>query len=201
MERLAILLRFNFNGIGQDMPEMMPEITWLNMSGDVTIRWSPENKKEVLKLVRAKMREGYSFFVLKPVLFGLLPNRHVELKREEDLEGAVGVVMPDDSVKRLMGDLGDVQVEELVKKGTVQLVPKAKMTTGAPKPVKGKPNLRLVGGKAVEFLKREVLADPAEPVRTLSTNEKPVREISHRATTAEEVVESRSVAIRPIVGG
>jgi hypothetical protein len=42
---------------------IQPSITWLNMTGDVTITWDEQNKEAVLELVRAKMKQGYTFFI------------------------------------------------------------------------------------------------------------------------------------------
>lgn len=44
-----------------------PSITFLNMSGDVTITWDEKNRAQVEELVASKMAEGYSFFIVRPV--------------------------------------------------------------------------------------------------------------------------------------
>ena len=58
---------------------LQPSITWLNMSGDVTITWDATNRERILALVREKMNQGYTFFILKPRAFKLLGQKKVKL--------------------------------------------------------------------------------------------------------------------------
>ncbi len=42
-----------------------PAITLLNRSGDITISWDDEDQDKVEELVRKKMAQGYSFFIVR----------------------------------------------------------------------------------------------------------------------------------------
>lgn len=138
-----------------ELEAQLPGITWLNMSGDVTITWTPENEAHIKDLVERKMKEGYSFFVLKPRCLALLGKKKVKLTDATLLDGAVGVVVPDNVVESFVNQMGDHDVGTAVKSGKARL---AKAPSGQ-------------------------------------------NETLHRARSADEVVRSQSVAVRPIVGG
>lgn len=135
--------------------EFQPGITWLNMSGDVTVTWTKENEQHIKELVERKMKEGYSFFVLKPRMLSIMGNKKVKLEDPQMLDGAVGVVVPDKVLESFVDRLGDADVGQAVH-----------------------------GGKAV-----------------LAKAPKGDHETVKRATCAQEVVRSQSVAVRPIVAG
>ena len=105
----------------QEQVVMQPAITFLNMSGDVTISWTKENRVHVHELVKRKMAEGYSFFILQPRMLSLLGNKKVRLTHESQLDKAVGVVVPDEAVNAIVSGLGDPDLEEAVKKGQARL--------------------------------------------------------------------------------
>ena len=133
-------------------------ITWLNMTGDITITWDDESKDHILELVRQKMAQGYSFFVITPRSLPVLGTKKVKLTSEDQLDKATGVVVPDSQARAMLakiGSLDDNEVRAAVQKGKARLtlVPKGEHQT------------------------------------------------THRAKTAEEVVKSQSVAVRPVVGG
>lgn len=44
---------------------IQPSIRFLNITGDITISWDDEDKDAVKALVEEKMREGYSFFIVR----------------------------------------------------------------------------------------------------------------------------------------
>lgn len=144
------------NAISEQAAEVLPAITFLNMSGDVTITWDESNRAHVQELVKRKMQEGYSFFILKPRALAFLGNKKVALKNASQLDSAVGVVVPDAAVESIVSNLGDADVENAVRSGQARLA-------AAPKG-SGKDAVR-------------------------------------RAQTASEVLESQSMAVRPIVGG
>lgn len=45
--------------------KFQPSITFLNQSGDITITWEPEKDEEMKKMIKAKMDQGFSFFIVK----------------------------------------------------------------------------------------------------------------------------------------
>ena len=108
-----------------------PSITWLNMSGDVTLTWDESNREQILALVNRKMKEGYSFFVLTPRFISVLGNKKSKLTNASQLDNAVGVVVPDSQVAAIVKHLGDPDLETAVQKGTAHLhsAPKSNLNT------------------------------------------------------------------------
>lgn len=106
----------------------VPSITWLNMSGDVTITWDEVNREAILALVKQKMAAGYSFFVVTPRIFSIFGNKSVKLTDPRQLDKAVGVVVPDDQVSSIVANLGDVDVEQVVNSGAAALVQSKKVS-------------------------------------------------------------------------
>lgn len=99
---------------------LAPSITFLNMSGDVTISWRPEEKLKVADMVERKMKEGYSFFIVSDPLSPTPPGRKREVQNGGDLYkdgvGAVrinpsvnGKVLADEELARAM-DAGIIYV-------------------------------------------------------------------------------------------
>ncbi len=119
---------------GDALPEgFAPAITWLNMSGDVTITWDAENRERVLELVRAKMAEGYAFFVITPRLLPFLGNKKTLLTDPGQLDRVKAVVVPDDQVESLVARLGDKDVARAVAAGAAHIgrAPRAANATAA----------------------------------------------------------------------
>jgi len=121
--------------------QFQPGITWLNMSGDVTITWDDSNREAILELVRQKLKQGYAFFIITPRFLPMFGNKQVKLTDPAQLDKAVGVVVADDQVADIVGKLapataqtkrlGDDDVERVVRNGQAELanVPKAKLET------------------------------------------------------------------------
>jgi hypothetical protein len=135
-----------------------PAITWLNMSGDVTITWDDANRDAIKALIIEKMAQKYSFFIITPRFFPIFGNKQVKLTDPKQLENALGVVVPDSQLSEIAGQLGsvgDADLDTALRSGNAQLAtaPKTKL------------------------------------------------EMTRRATTADEVLQHQSVAIRPITGG
>lgn len=108
------------------LSEGQPAITWLNMSGDVTITWDKANEEAMLALIQQKMDEGYSFFLVKPRLFGLLGSRKVPLRSARDARAAAKVVAEDQLVGHAVSRICDAQVEAALQSNVARLVPNAK---------------------------------------------------------------------------
>lgn len=101
-----------------------PAITFLNMTGDVTISWDETNREVMLKLVEEKMEQGYSFFILKPRLFGILGTKRVPADSIQQVRQAGQVVVDDATAGQMLrsAKLDDPQVEAAVSKGHANLV-------------------------------------------------------------------------------
>lgn len=104
--------------LGDDQPVA---ITWLNMSGDVTITWDDTNKEAIIALVREKMAQGYSFFILKPRALKVFGNSKKRLTDPAQLDTACGVVVPDSQVQAIVDGLGDKEVQATVRGGSARL--------------------------------------------------------------------------------
>jgi hypothetical protein len=99
-------------------------ITFLNMSGDVTITWDASNEAEILELVRQKMAQGYSFFILKKRSLGPipLPAKKVEATSIAQVAQAGHAVLRDKEVTRMVKtSLGDDAVDRAVQNGSARL--------------------------------------------------------------------------------
>lgn len=116
--------------------EAQPSITWLNMTGDVSITWDDSNRDAVMELVKKKMAQGYSFFVIKPRALRVLGTKKEPLKKPEQLKNACGVVVPDSQVQSMLADMAqtsakvdDADIEVALQKGHLRLVKPASAKT------------------------------------------------------------------------
>ena len=102
-----------------------PAITFLNMTGDVTITWDKDSEGAILALVAAKMSQGYSFFVLEPRKLGFipLPSRRVALTDIRQARHAGKVTMTDAEVARTLqaARVDDPELERLLATGAARL--------------------------------------------------------------------------------
>lgn len=101
-----------------------PAITFLNMTGDITISWDAENRDAVLALVEEKMRQGYSFFIMKPRLFGLLGHTKHRAGSIDAIAKHGKVVMADEEAARILDktQVNDAAVEGALARGQIRLV-------------------------------------------------------------------------------
>lgn len=99
-----------------------PAITFLNLTGDLTISWDASNEAAMLALVEQKMKEGYSFFVLKPRVLSLLGKKKVKASLNE-IAAAGSAVVDDETFYRMMDKLKlhDPAVEAAVASGKAKL--------------------------------------------------------------------------------
>jgi hypothetical protein len=100
-----------------------PSITWLNMTGDITITWDKTNEADMLALVEQKMKEGFSFFIMKPRFLSILGTKKVRAESIEDVAAAGGARVEDAEFQRMMGrlKLHDSTIETAVSAGKAQL--------------------------------------------------------------------------------
>lgn len=162
-----------------------PAITLLNMSGDVTITWDASNREAILELVRRKRAQGYSFFIVTPRFIPVLGNKTVELKTDDQLEKAVGVVVPDSQVSALLNEL-----EQAPEAAT---------------PVAAEPSGDNQDERKLRLVSKLDDADVEAVVRSGKANlhlvPKGNLNTTRMAASAEEVLEHQTVAVRPITGG
>lgn len=99
-----------------------PSITFLNLSGDVTITWDKSNEAQILGLIEEKMRQGFSFFILKPRAMGLLPSKKVRAKSMSQVARAGGVSIADADVQKILSSrVHDQDVQNAVESGVARL--------------------------------------------------------------------------------
>lgn len=106
-----------------------PTITFLNSTGDITISWEKDKEKEMLALIDKKMKDGYTFFLLKPRAGGLLGNKKVPAENIEQIRKAGSVVAPDALAKAVVMNLGDSDLSTAVAAGSATLVSTVKKAT------------------------------------------------------------------------
>lgn len=111
--------------------EALASITFLNMSGDVTLTWDKDSEAAILELVEEKMKQGYSFFILQPRKLGFipLPAKRVPITSIEQTRAAGTVSMSDDNVRRVLdkAKVDDPALERVLATGKARLtlVPKS----------------------------------------------------------------------------
>lgn len=98
------------NEIAQDVTG---SCTFLNMTGDITIVWDAQNRDRIIEIVRKKMAEGYTFFTTKRFLFDLLSTRTRVTKK--NIEGIEELVITDAQFEKMVADMDDPDVAELVR--------------------------------------------------------------------------------------
>lgn len=102
---------------------IQPAIILLNMTGDVTISWDAENEATMLKMIEEKMKENFTFFIVKPRFLSLFGKKKVAATSLSEIAAAKSVVVEDDEYRRMMGKLQvyDAKVEAAVKAGKAYL--------------------------------------------------------------------------------
>jgi hypothetical protein len=83
-------------------------LTFLDATGDVTIVWDEDTDEKMCKIIEARMKQGYKFFVLKPRALPILPPRKVRAKTMKDIREAGAVTILDEDINTLFLN-GDIQ--------------------------------------------------------------------------------------------
>lgn len=112
-----------------ELPETTPsisfqsrDITFLNGTGDITLTWDPANEDAMLAMIEAKMKEGYSFFIIKPRLLGLLGAKAVKARSIKEIRKAGSVMAEDGIMTGAKPMLDDNTLEAVVMSGKAKLV-------------------------------------------------------------------------------
>ena len=110
--------------------EHRPSITFLNMTGDITISWDETNRDAILALVQEKMKSGHRFFIIKPRLLGLLGSSKVAVTDVSQAAKAGAVVVEDAVARDILNEscatrprptLDDPALEAAVQNGHAKL--------------------------------------------------------------------------------
>lgn len=101
-----------------------PFIVFLNQTGDVAIEWDDANEEAILALIEEKMKQGIRFFILKPVLGGLLGSKKKQATSIKQIRKAGNVLIEDQDAATMLGkmNLDDRELEKVVESGAAQLV-------------------------------------------------------------------------------
>jgi hypothetical protein len=102
---------------------IQPAITFLNMTGDVTISWDASNQDAILALVEEKMKEKFTFFIIKPRFLSFLGKKKVRATSIRQIAEAGAAVVADEDFQRMMGrlKLHDDALEAAVAAGKAHL--------------------------------------------------------------------------------
>jgi ribosomal protein L12E/L44/L45/RPP1/RPP2 len=95
-------------------------ITFLNKTGDVTITFDAQNAEVIKELVRKKMAQGYSFFTMRKLLID-----SIQVKRKikpKNVDSITSVIIDDATFEKLVNDLDDKDVAEVLLAGSAQMV-------------------------------------------------------------------------------
>jgi len=96
-----------------------PSLTFLNMTGDITISWDKENAPKIIEMVKKKMAEGYHFFTIKTIpIIRMKRKVKVTDKNVDDLDT---LLIDDVEFERLSSQLDDPDVAAVVSEGHAHL--------------------------------------------------------------------------------
>lgn len=84
-------------------------ITFLDDTGDTTIMWDEKTNPQMEKIIRQKIEEGFTFFIVEPRILPFLPPKKVKATLEDIKESGM-VVVKDEDIHKLFTK-GDVQIE------------------------------------------------------------------------------------------
>ena len=79
----------------------MGSMILLNESGDITIEWTEEHEERMKELIRKKLQQGYTFFILKKI-FGF--ERKCRLRKVGDIKIGSKLFLKDEDAIRLFSE-------------------------------------------------------------------------------------------------
>lgn len=88
-------------------------ITWLNLSGDITITWDESNADKIRELVKQKMAAGYTFFTTKRYMFGTITK--LGRVQPRDVKNLNDLIITDEQFEKLCADIADPDVAALLR--------------------------------------------------------------------------------------
>lgn len=94
-------------------------ITFMNRTGDVTITFDEQNAEKIKEIIRRKMKEGYVFFTHRKVVF-----ESIQIKRKigpKGIDSIKSVIIDDETFDKLVADLDDKDIAEVLQGGQAQL--------------------------------------------------------------------------------
>lgn len=82
----------------------MGSLTFLNARGDTTITWTEDNDSEMEDIIRKKMAEGVSFFIVISRAGGLLPPTRERLDEPSKAMRHRALSIPDEDLAKFVSD-------------------------------------------------------------------------------------------------
>lgn len=98
-------------------------ITFLSMTGDITVTWSPENDERMKDLIRKKMKEGYVFFTTRRV-----PLTNIPFKRklgDKGVDTIKDLIIRDEDFEKIARLMDDADIAQQVVEGHAGLSERA----------------------------------------------------------------------------
>lgn len=115
----------NINQAEQQAVEMAADeefgngITYLNMTGDVTLTWDSKHDEKIKALIRKQMEQGVTFFTLRKVVIDAVKIRRKIAKKGVDTID--NLVLTDEQFENLVAGVDDKDLAELLTNGTAGL--------------------------------------------------------------------------------
>lgn len=95
-------------------------ITFLNLSGDITITWDEQNRNKIIEMVRQKMEEGFTFFTVKRVpLLDIERKAKVTKRNVNKIES---LIISDEEFDKLVAGIDDRDVATSLRQGSAKAV-------------------------------------------------------------------------------
>lgn len=121
-----------------DIPDDFTGITFLSMTGDITITWSSENDAKMKELIRKKMAEGFVFFTTRKV-----PLTNIPFKRRLGAKGVDSIkdlIISDEDFDKMVRLMDDADIATAVADGAG--LAKRKDPSNRPREFQGGPRLK-----------------------------------------------------------
>lgn len=97
----------------------MNALTFLNLSGDITITWEDRNAEQIKELVRKKMAQGYTFFTMRKVVIDA-----IQIKRKVGKKGVdslTNLVIDDELFEKMVQEMDDRDIADTLRSGNGRL--------------------------------------------------------------------------------
>lgn len=99
--------------------EVSNALTFMNLSGDITITWDASNDAKIKAMVAEKMKQGYSFFTMRKVVID-----SIRVKRkigEKGIDSITSLVIDDADFDKLVAGIDDKEVAGLIRSADATL--------------------------------------------------------------------------------
>ena len=109
------------NPVEQDVEEeeVSNALTFMNLSGDITITWDAANDTKIKAMVAEKMKQGYSFFTMRKVVID-----SIRVKRkigEKGIDSITSLIIEDADFDKLVAGIDDKEVAGLIRSADASL--------------------------------------------------------------------------------